>query len=127
VLKRGDSVPHFEVSRIDGRSVRYAEIWQRKILLLVVLPATEAGSSGTYAAALAQQVSASMTDNVECVITSDEIPGIPPPSVVVADRWGEVAFIASTRATADLPKVDDLIEWLHFVPIRCPECEGESR
>jgi hypothetical protein len=48
--------------------------------------------------------------------------GVDPPAVVVVDEWGEVYF--SLRATGhDLPEVHDVIDWVRFVAIQCPECE----
>ncbi|MGH9374390.1 MAG: hypothetical protein ACRD15_22970, partial [Vicinamibacterales bacterium] len=124
---RGDAVPHFEATALDGTSIRYRDVWQRKNLLLVALPAGQAAAFESYVSLLESRRADLSAHEAVCVITRDPIPGVPPPAVVVADRWGEAALVASGQIAADLPAADELVEWLHSVQIRCPECEGESR
>jgi hypothetical protein len=45
----------------------------------------------------------------------------------VADRWGEIAYVAAAPHVTELPTASELIEWLDYVERRCPECEGEAR
>ena len=47
-------------------------------------------------------------------------------AVVVADPWGEVRFRHDTGAAHDLPEPAALVDWVRFVAIQCPECEGEA-
>lgn len=47
-------------------------------------------------------------------------------AVVVADPWGEVRFRHDTGAAHDLPEPPELVDWVRFVAIQCPECEGEA-
>jgi hypothetical protein len=49
------------------------------------------------------------------------------PAVVVADQWGEVAHVAAASRPEGLPDPDALLDWIRFLRIRCPECEGEAR
>jgi hypothetical protein len=127
VLARGDSVPHFVVSTLDGRTVRYAAIWQQKMLLLVVLPAAETESARKYFAALSAQPHLLDGDDVACVATRERVAGVPVCAVVLADQWGEVAFAVEKDDPADLPQPRELAEWLEFLRNKCPECEGEAR
>ena len=119
MLKAGDILSFFRVTARDGRAVAYAEIWQKKNLVLVQLP---------YAGAepYVSQLDARMADltayETACVITRDQVPGLPSPGVAVADRWGELFFVA-----AGLEPVDELIEWLRYTQMQCPECRGEER
>lgn len=55
------------------------------------------------------------------------VPGdvaVAPPAVVIADEWGEV--YAVMRGTPDhvLPSATEIGEWVRFLAIQCPECEG---
>lgn len=121
-------VPHFDVSDFDGEFVRYQDIWQRSNLLLVCLGGADTAASSRYRDALAGRNDDLTRHETRVVVTGDSIPGLPSPSVVIADRWGEVHHVAtSDEALAGLPPPDALIEWLRFVQIRCPECEGEWR
>lgn len=45
-------------------------------------------------------------------------------AVVVADRWGEILHIASQSAAdlSRLPSVDELLSWVQFARMQCPEC-----
>jgi peroxiredoxin len=43
------------------------------------------------------------------------------PAIFVADRYGEI--FAEYRAKGrELPKIDDLLQWLFFINSQCPEC-----
>lgn len=125
MLQRGDAVPHAEVRTIEGALFRYATIWQRRNLLLVVLPASAAGD--TYAAEVSSRGGEFRDLATECVITRDSVPGLAGPAVLVADRWGEIVHVAATARVAELPAPEALLEWLDYLERRCPECEGEAR
>ncbi|HEY0673594.1 MAG TPA: hypothetical protein VGD27_15050 [Longimicrobiales bacterium] len=50
------------------------------------------------------------------------------PGVVIADEWGEVFF--QSKHEHDFPAPQDVMEWVRFIAIQCPECEqpeGEWR
>ena len=127
MLQRGDSVPHFEVRRLEGEPFRYSTIWQRKNLLLVAIPTLDSESTNAYAADVTTRVREFGDQDLECVITQDRVPGVSAPAVVVADRWGEIVFAVEKSDVADLPAPVELIEWLDYVRNQCPECEGEAR
>jgi hypothetical protein len=128
IPQRGDRVPHFSVARLDGTRVNYADLWQRRNLLLVRLPAgPEAQDAGKSYAGLLTSRGADWAElDADIVITTDAVPGVPAPGVVVADRWGEVHG-AWHEPTADrLPSADDLVDWLRYIQQVCPECQGEA-
>jgi hypothetical protein len=126
MLQTGDLVPHFTVTTFSGESFDYSDIWQRKNLVLVLLPAESAASTK-----LVDQLTAHMSeltgDDSACVITRDRVSGVPSPGIVVADRWGEIHHVADGKTVDDLPGPDDVIEWLRYVQHQCPECEGEAK
>ena len=125
VLQRGDTVPHFEVKTVTGEVFSYATVWQRRNLLLVVVPGSS--SDDSYAAALRTRDDDVRNRETNCVITREEVAGLPGPAVLIADRWGEIVHIATAPAANDLPTPEDLLEWLDYLSRRCPECEGEAR
>ena len=124
MLERGDQVPHFEVHDLEGRRVSYSTIWQRRNLVLVVLPASESESSRRYLVDVARVAFGS---NTASVITRDAIAGLPAPAVLVADKWGEIVCVAIAPDIAGLPPSEELLDWISYVEQRCPECEGESK
>lgn len=120
------TVPHFTVRDLDGRTVAYTDIWQRRNLLLLSLPAGD-----TAAQALVESVRqrSSELDGLAAalVLTADAVAGLTPSAAVVADRWGEVHFAVEGRQSSELPSADELLDWLRFVQVQCPECQGEAR
>jgi hypothetical protein len=48
--------------------------------------------------------------------------GLASPSLIIADRWGEIwaAWLGGT--THQLPSVQDILQWLSFIEAQCPEC-----
>lgn len=44
--------------------------------------------------------------------------------VVIADEWGEVFAVMDAAEGHRLPSLDEIGEWVRFLAIQCPECEG---
>jgi peroxiredoxin len=127
VLGRGDSVPHFEVTTIDGRTIRYSTIWQHRNLVLIALPEADVAAAEHYLSALAPLRSDALAQHTGLIVTREPVEGMPVPGVLVADQWGEIACVASAPDTTALPPAHELIEWIEHVRNRCPECEGEAK
>lgn len=129
MLQRRDSVPHFVVTTVEGREVRYADIWQRRFLVLVsAVPHAQGdvdGQAGGAADALrayaADLVAACAATAVEtaCVVTMTAVEGVPQPGALVADRYGEIAFISGRGEGEALPAPEELADWLRYIGIRC--------
>lgn len=47
-------------------------------------------------------------------------------AAIVADPWGEVQVRHVAGAAHDLPSPAELVDWVRFVAMQCPECEGEA-
>ena len=127
MLQPGDLVPQFEVRTVNDEPFSYSTIWQRRNLVLVTLPRLECDACEGYIARLTRQSAAFSGQNAECLITRDDIPGVPSPSTLVADKWGEIVHLTAASEVSDLPSVDELLDWVGYVQSRCPECEGEAR
>jgi hypothetical protein len=117
-------VPHFDVTTIDGRRVRYQDIWQRRNLVLVVVIPSELETGSRYASQLEAHRAEFEAEETMVVVTSDAVPKLDAPAALVADRWGEIAFFerASVGQPFRWPDVDELLSWVHFIEIQCPEC-----
>lgn len=126
MLQPHDLVPHFEVTDLRGERVQYSSIWQRKNLVLVTLPDPDSSARG-YGDWLMARVSGPTDDDTEWIVTRDRIAGLSAPGVVVADRWGEVVYVAYPSQVQDLPPPAEIAEWLRYLQYRCPECEGEAK
>lgn len=44
--------------------------------------------------------------------------------ITIADEWGEVYFAMSAGESHELTSVEEVGEWMRFIAIQCPECEG---
>lgn len=125
MLQPDDTVPNFDVMTVGGERLDYSSIWQRKNLVLVTLTDLDSPSRD-YVDALIARARGS-NDDTTWLATRDRIRGVPCPGVVVADRWGEIAYVASPPRVEDLPTPDELLAWVEYLAHRCPECEGEAR
>jgi hypothetical protein len=127
MLQAGDLVPHFEVTTVQGRKVAYSTIWQRRNLVLISLPPSDAESARAYTVQLATETPAFSEHDTEWVVTRDIVAGLGHPGVLVADRWGEIVHVAAGPDVAALPQPDELFEWVRYLQRQCPECQGEAR
>jgi hypothetical protein len=121
-----DLMPMFTASRLDGTVVDYQDVWQRQNLLLVSLPPGDPTASAYTMSLHALETRLSEYD-ASAVITTTRIDGVPAPGVVVADRWGEIYYVKAAEHASQLPAPEELLEWLLYVQIQCPECQGETR
>jgi hypothetical protein len=127
MFEQHDRVPHFEVRRLDGSRARYADIWQRRNLLLVLVPDRHAEAAGGYVSHIMARTREFAECETACVITEDAVPGAASPGVVIADRWGEIRFVDRGPTVADLPRAERLLEIVRGIEHECPECQGEAR
>lgn len=51
---------------------------------------------------------------------------VAPPAVVIADQWGEIHSCTSAGPEHEWPAPAEVVEWLRYLAIQCPECEGEA-
>ena len=117
-------VPHFDVTTLDGRHVQYDDIWQRRNLVLVLVTPQERDAGARYASQLEARRAEFEREETTVVVTTDAVPQLAAPAALVADRWGEILYLetASGGQTWHLPDVDELLSWVHFAEIQCPEC-----
>lgn len=126
-LRAHDSVPIFTVTNsLNDRPFAYEDIWQRKNLVLVTIPRGDA-TGARYVERLLARATDHRADDVQVVVTTDGVPGLPSPGVTIADRWGEIAFAQDAERADALPSADDVVEWVTFVQMQCQECQGETR
>jgi hypothetical protein len=125
MLNKGDHVPRFECVTIDDIRVNYADLWQKKNLALLCLSDDSSPEAQTYIQQLREALPALAVHDAVVVVTTTPIDGMPLPGCAVADRWGQMQWVASAERVVDLPSPREIAAWLQFVEIQCPECEGE--
>jgi hypothetical protein len=124
MLRRGDIVPHFVVRTVTGDAFDYSAIWQRKNLVLIIIPPDSARHCEQPLRGRDAELES--LESV-CVMTHDGVAGLPAPAALVADRWGEIIHLVTPADSASLPAAQELLDWLGYIQNRCPECEGEAR
>src|SRR5687767_5133847 len=92
-------VPNFDVTTVEGRHVRYQDIWQRRNLILAVVAPHDVAHERQYKSHLRARQREFDDAEAMIVVTSDEVRGLPPPRVIVADRWGEILHAESFEAS----------------------------
>ncbi len=122
MLAQRDRFPHISMRRLDGTTFVYADVWQRRHLLLLNLAAegVEREDEETrYVADLAVHAPDLQRYDAAVVVTRDVIPGLQAPSVLIVDRWGEIVAVESAPDMASLTRVDELLEWLRMIAHAC--------
>lgn len=119
LLRSGDAFPHVPLHGRDGTIVDYRTIWQRRNLLLVLLP--PAGEDD-YLGELDAQAAELAAHDTAVIVTRAGVPGAPTPGIVGADRWGEI-FLVSDR----LLPATEVIGWLRYAQMQCSACWGDGR
>ena len=125
MLNKGDHIPRFECVTIDDIRVNYADLWQKKNLAMLCLSEDTSPEAQSYIHELREALPALAMHDAVVVVTTNPIDGMPLPGCAVADRWGQMHWVASAERIGELPSPREIAAWLHFVEIQCPECEGE--
>jgi peroxiredoxin len=127
----GQQLPFFTLVTTDGREVRYRDLWQQQNLVLVTL-LRDSDEARAYAEELRKhqpELSAYDTEVVVWFIAHNPDAraalgeDFPVPSVLLADRFGEVEHVSRGGSERDLPRAASIVEWLRFIQSRCPECD----
>ncbi|HUE77671.1 MAG TPA: hypothetical protein VMM83_06995 [Longimicrobiales bacterium] len=45
-------------------------------------------------------------------------------TLIIADEWGETLFPSDSALQHSAISPDEVLEWVKFVAIQCPECEA---
>lgn len=127
-LERGELIRHFAVRAIDGTLFDYNDTWQRRNLLLIALPSLPLSNAAQeYVSKMTGREDALAEYEARCVVTTEPVPDVVAPAVIVADRWGEVYLASHAGAVSDLAPADEVFECLRYIAHDCPECQGEAR
>jgi hypothetical protein len=45
-------------------------------------------------------------------------------TVIIVDEWGEIYFTSEPEGPHGIVAPDEVVEWVRFIAIQCPECES---
>ena len=48
------------------------------------------------------------------------------PAIVIADQWGEIHQVEEAGADHHFPATQEVVDWVRYLAIQCPECQGEA-
>lgn len=51
--------------------------------------------------------------------------GVPTPAVLIADQWGELFVVEDAREEHTFLSAAEVVAWLRYLAMQCPECQGE--
>jgi hypothetical protein len=122
-LTRGSLLPHFQAATLEGGTLRYADLWQKSNLVLLVLPRGAAAEGLAYLSDLRERLAAAGAGDTAAAAVHGPVEGLPDPAVILSDRWGEVIDIQPIGdGAANWPAPGDVVDWVDFIRRRCPEC-----
>lgn len=123
MLRRGDLITHFDGTDVDGRGVPYDQLCQHRNVVLFVLSKYLAAAASTYLRALEVRLSELKPPDTSLVISDHALADLPQPSIAISDRLGEIVHIEQLAAEPERwPPIDEILEWVEFIRVRCPEC-----
>jgi hypothetical protein len=118
----GDLLTPFESATVNGAVVPHGHLWQHRNVVLFVLPDKLDVARTSYLEKLDRRLHELKPPDTSLVI-AHRIDGVPPNTIVITDRWGEVVHIAPLESDVSVwPAIDDIIEWVSFIRMKCPEC-----
>lgn len=137
-------IPNYTGTNGRGEKVQLHDYRHNKNLVAVLTTAKGYGNATSLLAELAARYDEFRTEEAEIVLmlrngSGEPVPAAltwpfpalvmkdrtdlqpPAPTIYVADRFGEIFATYPLTAAASLPTADDLLEWLHFIELQCPE------
>lgn len=124
-MQTGDRLPAIEVPAADGGSVALRQ--PGRFATVVVAVHERCDDCAAYRAQLAARADdVRAWDGRIVAVTADAAPGIATPAVLIADQWGELAAVENAGEEHDFIAVQEVLDWLRYLAMKCPECEGEA-
>jgi hypothetical protein len=122
LLEPGHLIPHFTITTLEGREARYADLWQRCNLVLFALPRSADNAARDHLLSLQERLS-EVTPDDTAVLAGHLDPSMPKPTLLICDRWGEIAHLQElSEDVASWPSIHEILEWVQFIRVQCPEC-----
>ncbi len=129
LLETGQRLPMMTVESVDGGAPVPLRRSGRKATVLVTLH-RECDACRAYLDALAhEQAGIDEWDGRVAATFANEATadaGIPAPAVLIADQWGELFVIEPAGNGHAFIEPAEVLSWLRYLAVQCPECQGEA-
>ena len=128
-LEKGQRLPMMSVEPVQGGApVALRRAGRLATVLITMHP--DCDECAAYVDALAERQSDidDWDGRVVATYASDELAaaGIPAPAVLIADQWGELFVVEPAGDDHGFIEPDEVVSWLRYLAIQCPECQGEA-
>jgi len=115
---RGQDLPEISGAASDGRKIHTSDLRGRKNTVIIFSGEPSDESSQELIRALSDRHSEIQDEEAEIIVCEDN--ELHRAAICIADRYGEVYFSAFFSDTA--PSAENVLEWLRYIEIQCPEC-----
>ncbi len=128
-LEKGQRLPMISVATVDGdATVPLRRAGRRATVLVTVHP--ECDACRAYLDALAREQAEIEEWDGRLVTTYADAEladaGIPAPAVLIADQWGELFVVEPAGESHAFIEPAEVVSWLRYLAVQCPECQGEA-
>src|SRR5688572_9705258 len=111
----------FDVGKLLPRALRSGG---RNATVLVMVHDRECGACSAYLQKLAAQADEIGEWDGRVVPVREAAEDAP--AVIIADQWGEIAVVEPAGEAHRFIEPVEVITWLQYIAMKCPECEGEA-
>lgn len=128
-LETGKRLPLIQVQPLDGDAlVPLRRTGRLATVLVTVHPGCETCAAYLDGLARVQTEMEEWDGRLIATHVSDELAaaGIPAPAVLIADQWGELFVVEPAGDDHAFIEPDEVVSWLRYLAIQCPECQGEA-
>src|SRR5262245_39978744 len=116
--RRGEELPEIWGTTSDGSIISTADLRGRKNMVVIFSGRQSNQSGRELVHALSTRHDEIQDEDAEVILIEDST--LRRAGICIADRYGEVYF-SDFCGTAG-SSADDVLEWLRFIEIQCPEC-----
>jgi peroxiredoxin len=111
-------------SLLTDLTKQYPEVKEQEAeVLAIVQPTGKRGSTIEQHARLPFPVRVDHDNRLHNAFGATDAQGQACAAAYITDRFAEVFAVYRRRDTQNLPKTKEILDWLEFINIQCPECE----
>jgi hypothetical protein len=114
-----EELPEIWGTTFDGRRIHASDLRGRKNIVVIFSGQQSSEPVEELVRALSVRHGEIQDEEAELILVEES--RLPRAAICIADRYGEVYFSEFCSDTA-CTSADNVLEWLRFIEIQCPEC-----